>query len=49
MSGSVGIDSVASIWQWVAPTSQDVLQRIGSGFDALTGRYVTVRLAGRRA
>jgi predicted transposase YbfD/YdcC len=36
----VGNDSVAAIWQWAAGTSQEVLQRIGARFDALTGRYV---------
>lgn len=36
----VGNDSVAAIWQWAAHTSQEVLQRIGARFDALTGRYV---------
>src|SRR5439155_16108244 len=36
----VGNDSVAPIWQWAAGTSQEVLQRIGARFDALTGRYV---------
>jgi predicted transposase YbfD/YdcC len=36
----VGNDSVAAIWQWAARTSQEVLQRIGARFDALTGRYV---------
>jgi predicted transposase YbfD/YdcC len=36
----VGNDSVAAIRQWAARTSQEVLQRIGARFDALTGRYV---------
>jgi predicted transposase YbfD/YdcC len=35
-----GNDSVAAIWQWAARTPQEVLQRIGARYDALTGRYL---------
>jgi hypothetical protein len=35
-----GNDGVAAIWQRAARTPQQMLQRIGARFDAMTGRYL---------
>jgi hypothetical protein len=38
----VGNDCVTAIWQWAAGTDKEILARIGTRYDAWTGRYVVL-------